>query len=315
MLIIILDGKTALQGAISGIDLCLRTVIPSLFPFFILTGILSNTIIGHRFSLLQPICRFCKIPDGSASLLILGLLAGYPVGAQLVSQAQRDGNLSYSSAIRMAAFCNNAGPSFIFGILSTMFIHSYNAWFLWGIQIISALIVGVLLPSYNVDPCNLHKPSSISVTKAMERAIKTMASVCGWVIASRILLGFCKIWFLWRFPVAVQVLISGLFELSNGCVRLHEVSSEGLRFVLASILLSAGGLCVTMQTVSVSKKIITRVYFLGKVMQVFITFLLSLITQMLLYSGPDRLFFPFGVSITLCVAVIFGIFIIFRKKI
>ena len=35
MLVLILDSKTALAGAREGIDLCIRTVIPSLFPFFL----------------------------------------------------------------------------------------------------------------------------------------------------------------------------------------------------------------------------------------------------------------------------------------
>ena len=33
MLVLILDAKTALAGAKEGIQLCLYTVIPSLFPF------------------------------------------------------------------------------------------------------------------------------------------------------------------------------------------------------------------------------------------------------------------------------------------
>ena len=35
MIVLILDAKTALSGAREGIDLCMRTVIPALFPFFI----------------------------------------------------------------------------------------------------------------------------------------------------------------------------------------------------------------------------------------------------------------------------------------
>ena len=34
MLILILDGRCALYGAAEGLELCIRTVIPSLFPFF-----------------------------------------------------------------------------------------------------------------------------------------------------------------------------------------------------------------------------------------------------------------------------------------
>ena len=36
LLILILDGKTAYNGAVDGIELCLKTVIPALFPFFVI---------------------------------------------------------------------------------------------------------------------------------------------------------------------------------------------------------------------------------------------------------------------------------------
>ena len=314
MLTVILDGKTALENAIIGIDLCLRTVVPSLFPFFILSGILNSSLLGQNIRLVRPIGRLCKIPSGSESILLLGLLAGYPVGAQLIGNAYRDGNLSRKSAARMVAFCNNAGPAFIFGILSTMFSSRSTAWILWVIQIASAIFVGALLPSLSSETCVLMKDSKLSITGAMDKTIKTMASVCGWIIIFRVLLGFSKMWFLWRLPVTVQVLISGLLELSNGCVRLQEVSSEGIRFVLASILLSAGGLCVTMQTLSVGEGIITRTYFLGKGVQLLIATALSAVVQPVLFSGSDHGKLPILVMIGLILAIIFSIFLIFRKK-
>lgn len=314
MLIIILDGKTTLQSAINGVDLCLRTVIPSLFPFFILTGILNNAILGQDIPLLRPIGKFCKIPAGSESILLLGLIAGYPVGAQLVGQAYHGGNLSRKAAERMAAFCNNAGPAFIFGILSTMFACRSTVWIIWGIQITSSLIVSMLLPSFDHQACVLNKKDNLTVTAAMNSAIKTMASVCGWVVIFKVLLGFCQFWFLWRMPVSLQVLFSGLLELSNGCIRLHEVSSEGVRFVLACILLSAGGLCVTMQTLSVGGNIISRTYFLGKGAQLLVSTLLAIVIQGFLFTGTDRVNLPISVVIGLVLATILCLFLIFHKK-
>ncbi len=314
MLIIILDGKTALHSAISGIDLCLRTVIPSLFPFFVLTGILNSTILGKNIPLLRPISRLCKIQAGTESILMLGLLAGYPVGAQLAGQAHREGNLSRMSAMRMAAFCNNAGPAFIFGILSAMFHRGSIVWLIWCIQIISALFVGWLLPQHGTDICRSNSQYSISVTKTMESATRTMATVCGWVIVFRILLGFLQIWFLGKLPTVAQVLISGLLELSNGCVRLSEVQPEGLRFILACILLPAGGLCITMQTMSISGSIISGTYFLGKAMQVLTSSLLGIVLHAFVFKGTDRVYLSVFLVIALFFAIIAGIFLILRKK-
>ena len=42
ILVLILDSRTALAGAAQGLSLCLKTVIPSLFPFIFLSGTFSH---------------------------------------------------------------------------------------------------------------------------------------------------------------------------------------------------------------------------------------------------------------------------------
>ena len=44
MMMLILDSKTALQGAANGIELCFRTLIPSLYPFFVLSILLTSAL-------------------------------------------------------------------------------------------------------------------------------------------------------------------------------------------------------------------------------------------------------------------------------
>ena len=87
LLVLILDAKTALQGARQGVELCLKTVIPSLFPFFVLSILLTSSLLGSRIPLLRPLGRLCGVPKGAESLLIPAFLGGYPVGAQSVPEA------------------------------------------------------------------------------------------------------------------------------------------------------------------------------------------------------------------------------------
>ena len=122
MLFIIFDARTAARSAYEGIELCLRTVIPSLLPFFVLSGVINSCLMGSQFRILRPLGRLCKIPKGTESLLVLGFLAGYPVGAQLVTQSYQEGKISQKTARRMLGFCNNAGPGFLFGMLSPLFM-------------------------------------------------------------------------------------------------------------------------------------------------------------------------------------------------
>ena len=278
MLILIFDSRAALSGAREGIELCIRTLIPSLFPFFILSSYLTGNFIGRPVKILRPICNLCGVPAGAESLLSVGFLGGYPVGAQNVAQAFCAGGVSKADAERLLAFCNNAGPAFIFGILGQMFSERYVPWMLWGIHMVSALMVGVILS--NDSNASVFLPGrTISFTKAQESSLKVMALVCGWVIVFRIVLTFLQRWFLWMLPEGVQIIISGFLELSNGCVQLSEIAPEGLRFLLAGVLLSVGGLCVAMQTASVAGGLSLRQYFIGKGMQSLISLILCGILQ------------------------------------
>ncbi len=285
MLIIILDTKTALAGASAGLELCIRTIIPSLFPFIFLSGIINSSLLGHKFALLKPLGRFCRIPKGSESILLLGFLAGYPVGAQMITQAYQQGQLSQTDAKRMLGFCNNAGPAFLFGIFSVIFSNSIVSWVLWAIHILSALLVGYLLPEKTATDCRIEPREEISIHSSIQNTIKTMSVICGWVLLFRILISFCEKWFLRFLPVEIKIIFSGFLELSNGCIMLQRISDEGIRFVLASPILAFGGICVAMQTSYVTQELACGNYFPGKILQTLISLLMSLFLQPLLFQN------------------------------
>ena len=78
ILILIFDSKTALLGAREGLTLCSYTVIPSLFPFLVLSILLTDALSGSSLRLFKPIGKLCKMPEGSESLILIGLLVVIP---------------------------------------------------------------------------------------------------------------------------------------------------------------------------------------------------------------------------------------------
>lgn len=274
MLVLILDAKTAQSGALAGIGLCIRSVIPSLFPLFVLSGLLTSGLSGSRLRLLRPVCRLVGIPEGGETLLAVGFLGGYPMGAQCVSQLYQQRQISEKCAKRLLMFCSNAGPAFLFGIAAPQFSSPWAGWALLGIQLLSALLVGLLLPGKEAEPV---KPpeTSASLPEAVNRSVAVMARICGWVVLFRILLAFLEAWL----PISgtAGVVISGLLELTVGCCNLQKIPQEGLRFVAAAGLLSFGGLCVWLQTASVTGPLGTKSYILGKLLQMFLAVALALL--------------------------------------
>lgn len=275
MMALILDAKTGLRGAAEGLEMCVSTVIPALFPFFVVSGMLTASL--GPIPLLRPLGRWLKLPNGGETYLLLGFLGGYPVGARCIAQGYRAGVLGKEDGERMLSFCSNAGPAFLFGMGAWVFPKMWMCWLLWLIHILSALFVGLTAPAKSGSTDAVMPKRSVSVTETMKQAIAAMAAVCGWVITMKVVLAFLERWVLWLLPETARILLSGLLELTNGVYALREVSSLSVRFCLFSLFLSFGGISVLLQTHSVlaGSGLIGRQYFPGKVVQAAMSMLLS----------------------------------------
>lgn len=276
MLVLILDSGAAVAAARDGVSMCLSTVIPSLFPFIILSLLLTRAFQGVPLPVLRPIGTLLGIPSGMEGLLVCAFLGGYPVGAQAAAEAYRNGALSREDAQRLLSFCSNAGPAFLFGMGTALFPHMWMCWALWGIHVLSALMAGALLPRASGIPSRKLRTEAVSLTGAMASGLRVMGTICGWVVLFRILLSAMSRWFGWLLPVPVQVGFSGLMELSNGCCELARIPDISLRFLLCSGILAFGGLCVAMQTLSVTQGLSLRYYFRGKLLQTLFSLLMAL---------------------------------------
>lgn len=284
ILLLIFDTSTAVSGAAEGVALCIRTVVPTLLPFCVLSTLLLGNM--GSFPFLRPICNLVGIPSGCEGLLAVSFVGGYPVGAQSVAQLYRNGKISKDTANRLLSFCSNAGPSFLFGFIGTQFSRRWMCWALWGIHILSAITVGIFLPGKQTERAEDETGDGISFPSALSQGIRVMASVCGCIVLFRIVIAFFNKWFLLALPDWLQVTLMGLLELTNGCCALERISDEPLRFIAAAAMLGFGGGCVVMQTAAVIQGLSVLSYLKGKIFQSVISLILSWMFFNPKYIGP-----------------------------
>lgn len=275
LLVLIFDSALALEGARAGVELCIRTVIPSLLPFFILSTLLTNSFQDCAAYPLRILSRFFGIPDAAASLLIPSVFGGYPVGAKCAGDFYQRKLLSRSDAERLLAFCSNAGPSFLFGMVSGFFPEQKWIWQLWLIHLFSAVLTAASIPGERTSRDSSKTENIPAGQPIMLSAAKSMTAVCCWVILFRTVITFLKQWFLWMLPAWGQVFVIGGLELTNGCCELFLVENIKLRFILCSCMLAFGGICVLFQTASVTNGLSLGWYVKGKLLQTAFSLLLS----------------------------------------
>lgn len=145
---LVVFSKSNLAAAKSGLKLWANNVVPSLFPFFIATNLLSHTdVIKYVSRVFNKIMRpIFNVPGESAYAFILGLISGYPVGAKIVTNLRNSSLCTKDEGNRMLCFTNNSGPLFIIGTVGlTFFANSSIGILLLISHVLSAITVGIIL--------------------------------------------------------------------------------------------------------------------------------------------------------------------------
>ncbi len=264
------DAKTVARGAADGLELVTAVVIPSLFPYIFLGMLCSQAIQGSSSFLLKPLEKICGIPEGCGNLFLIGILGGYPVGAQVVTDAYKQGFITKSTAERLLGFCNNAGPGFIFGMIGGILQNALLCWILWIGQILSAIIVGAILPGKGRQICRMKVQRPTSISETLEKTVLVCAKVAGWIILFRTLIAILEKWILGGSANIWKVCVAGILELSNGCIYVNGIDSSLSALLILGSLLSFGGICVHLQTKSVCKCLLLKQYLIAKILQAII---------------------------------------------
>ena len=202
-----------------------------------------------------------------------------------MGQLYREGRISCGEAERLLSFCNNAGPSFILGVVGLGCFQSLTAgWALYLIHAVSAVLVGVLLRGKSRPKPGLFPPHRLpeKILPAFIRSVQdsalAMLRVCGFVVFALVVQALVTEWTGVSHPAAL-----GFIELTGGVMRL---GSGRTGFVWAAALLGWGGLSVHGQTAAVlaDTNLKMGLYFLGKLLQAALSALLAYLLVFCWYS-------------------------------
>ena len=287
LLALLLAPDAGAQAARGALALCCETVIPALFPFFVLSSLLVSCGAGELLApLLAPLMRpLFGLSGAGAAALALGLCGGYPVGARTSAELVSSGAVEREEGERLLIFCNNAGPGFLLGICGGAVFHSPRAGAaLYLIHAASALCSGILLcralpplpPEARRRVQQPRRDLSAAFPAAVQGALAGVLNVCAFVVfftvLSHLLLRFLPA------PLALplpRAALLGALELTSGVTALPDSRSG---FLLCAAMLGWGGWsvhCQTLGALSVSP-LTGRYYLRGKAVQAVLSLLLAL---------------------------------------
>lgn len=149
---LVIFSKSNLTAAKNGLTLWATCVVPSLFPFFVITNLLSHTkVVSFTGKLLDKFMRpLFNVPGIGGFVFVMGLISGYPVGAKVVSDFRQEGLVTKDEGERMLAFTNNSGPLFIISSVGiSLFGDTTTGLLLLCTHILACITVGIILGKFS----------------------------------------------------------------------------------------------------------------------------------------------------------------------
>ena len=259
----------------------IKNIVPSLFPFFIISDILINYNIIYFIP--KRIKDFCKviwgITDNMLMILLLSMLSGFPSNARNTRILYDTGKISLDEANHILIFSHFSNPIFILTTVGVFFFKNEKLGIIILIShYISNFILGIFFRNKfkHVDngQGNTNKVMNIGsvFVEAVKRGIDTILMICGIVVMFLMLASI--VINLFNFNSYNAMIIKGLFEITIGVEALGYTGlSSTFKAVIASMFLAFGGLSVHMQVVSqiTDTKISYHYFFMGRLLQMIIS--------------------------------------------
>ena len=253
------ESQSAIKGVTIGLNICAAAVLPSLFPFFILTNFWISAGYADKLShIAEPLTeRLFHLPGSATSALILGSIGGYPIGIKTTANLYDAGVLTKEEAGHLCLFCNNAGPAFVLNVIGVLVFQSTSTGIiLYIIHLFSAYLIGILLRPKQYAKQHIPKKCTNSpqnLSSALTTAITDGGNTA--VLVSTYILFFSILTQSLQTLLPHSPIIAGLLELAGGAKLLSEANlTNTFKFISAAFLLGFGGLCVMLQSLSILQK-------------------------------------------------------------
>jgi len=300
-LFLCLEADNATAAAKDALSLCAKTVIPNLFPFFVLSSFFVQIgLTSAAGSFLAPITKMLfGISGCGASVFVIGILCGYPTGAKTVAELYQSNMLSKKEAEHLLPFCNNAGPLFCIGAVGSMLGSMDVGRFLYFTHLLSALLTGIFLSAgcrkeSELPSAKMHTVHiGAAISDSIQSSVTAILTVCGYVVFFSVLRSF--------FGSLIPPYLLAPLEITAGSAALSvSPFSHPAKLTLLSALIAFGGICVLMQVWGLIAPVglSLKSYIYGKLLQ---ALLAAGITAMFFLPSPAlfRLLF----LVILCTAV------------
>lgn len=270
IIMMVINPSRYMNSVLSGLKLFALSVLPSLFPFFFLSNILTEigTISKLSRGLRKITNKLFRVPSIASYIFLMSILCGYPVGAKLIEDFYEKGLIDEEEAKRILPLSSTSGPIFVIGAVGAGLLNDARLGVLIYVShIISMLFSAIILRKKKKvfdEKFILEKKPDNVIGKSINTSITSILAVGAYVSIFYMFIDMA-------FDVGILDLLSniiaklishtkidpdisvgissGLIEMTRGCRDIASLSSNKLlQIVCCSGIISFGSLSILMQS-------------------------------------------------------------------
>lgn len=239
--VLIIFSGDAKDGALYGIAVAEKIIIPSLLPLLILFNFITISKISAPIEKLSaPIFeKVLKLPRCTAGAVIFGMLGGYPSGAVLTNSLLENNDIDKNTARQLLLFNVNGGAAFIINAVGfSMLKNQKSGIILFASSTLSALIIAVISGFFRKIPketetsyYNENMADALNIS--VQKAISAVLNISAFIILFSALNSIIK---------TPEILLP-LFEITFGISH----CAKNMSLPETSFFLAFSGLCIHIQ--------------------------------------------------------------------
>lgn len=285
LILILLNKALVSKTIITSFSIWFNTLVPSMFPMFILSDILINYNFTEYIPkrLVNFISKLFNISNSAVLIVFLSMISGFPSNAINIKNAYDKKLISKEEAEHLLLFNHFANPLFVLETVGIFYLNNNK----YGIiilicHILSNIIIGIIFRNknhYSIDNYISKKSKSQSfgnvISNSIKRTINSLLMVSGTVTLFLVL--STLIINIFNLSDYLSVLIQSILEMTMSIASLSILKiNDIIKVVITTMIISFGGLSIHIQVISsLENKIRYRNYFIGRIYQMIISGLLA----------------------------------------
>lgn len=266
---IIIYPERYISCCLQGFIMWAECVLPSLFPFMVITLIMIKSGFAEKASLpLKKITGLVGLPPAAAVCLIISICSGYPAGSKCVLEFYEKGALSQNDCKKLSYLCSTSGPLFIIGSIGVRMLGDKSAgWKILLAHFLSVLIIALIISLFSKkgekQELKREPVKSNLLYDCFYGAIISVAVAGGFIaffsVTAQIfsdfnfLIAIEKFFGLFTDGNSAKAVSLGLIEATIGC-RTLSLSKGILTLPFAGFLITFGGVSIILQQLAYLQK-------------------------------------------------------------